>query len=509
MPAVNSGLHSLAALLPGHASGSLGALEVRGLCLDSRRCAPGDLFLAVPGTSHDGRRYMAQAASSGCAAIAAEARGLSEFVGEHPDTALDIPVLGIDNLSAQLSAIAGRFYGDPSRELNLIGITGTNGKTTCAFLLAQLLDTLGRPSATIGTLGAGSALEAASGRLSGTGMTTPDALQTQALLANFVDRGIQAVTMEVSSHSLSQSRVAALHFDTAILTNLSRDHLDYHETFEAYGAAKARLFEFAGLKTAIINRDDPFGQGLLARLSPDVNAIAFSTRGPTDVWVDEIRYEVQGLSARIHTPWGEGELSSCLLGEFNLANLLAVVAAACAQGLSLAAVLAAVADLKPVPGRLEVVSTDQSLNVVIDYAHTPDALSQVLAALRRHTQGRLWCVFGCGGDRDPGKRPEMGRIAEQLADCVIITSDNPRSEPPEHIVEAIRTGLLRPEQAQLEVDRRAAIRLAITGAQPGDTVLIAGKGHEEFQQIGLDRLPFSDGNEARLALNLRRQGGES
>lgn len=484
-------------VLPGNVTDDgIGTIAISGLTLDSRAVQPGHLFCAVPGGEHDGRCFMAQAEAAGCAAIAAEDRDYDRAAGGQRPA---VPVIRVPDLAARLSAIGHRFYGEPSAALAVTGITGTNGKTTCSHLLAQVFDATGHKAAVIGTLGYG--LVAGNG-LEDTGMTTPDALATQRLLAELRDRGAGHVAMEVSSHSLDQQRVAAVHFNTAVFTNLSRDHLDYHGDEESYGAAKARLFALPGLESAVINSDEVFGRSLLAGLPARVKAISYGLDSNADVTAEGIRFQDDGIRARVLTPWGEGDLDTGLLGEYNLLNLLAVIAAACAQGLDLEPVLAAMPTLKPVPGRLEVVaaSTESRARprVVVDYAHTPDALDKTLAALRRHCAGRLWCVFGCGGDRDPGKRPLMGAVAESGADEVILTSDNPRREDPEAILRAIAAGMDNP--GAVIADRRLAIREAIAGAGREDIVLIAGKGHEQYQLVGGDRLPFSDITEARLAL---------
>lgn len=502
-------LRTVADLLPNQSDATLRAIPVSGLCLDSRRCAPGDVFLAVRGGSGDGRRYIPQAVARGCVAVIAEGRDADTALAEFDDA---VPLVTVEGLDRQLSAMAGRFYGNPGANLRLTAITGTNGKTSCSYLLGQLLELLGERTGIVGTLGYG--LMGDEARFVATGMTTPDAVETQRILASFVDRQAVAATLEVSSHSLDQYRVAALPFDTAIFTNLSRDHLDYHGTFEAYGAAKARLFAWPGLRQAVINRDDAFGRQLLAELPPDIAALDYSLSAAAAVRASEVVYSKDGVSAHLETPWGSGTLSSLLLSEFNLSNLLAVVAAACAQGHSLDRVLALIPALKPVAGRMEVVAgptVDQPL-VVVDYAHTPDALEKTLLALRRHCDGQLWCVFGCGGDRDVGKRPLMGAIAARLADQLVITSDNPRNEQPDAIIADILAGL--PEDRRgvdtlvVESDRRSAIVNAVLTARPADTVLIAGKGHEDYQQVGESRLPFSDQAEVRLALQRRGGAGQ-
>ncbi|MBQ0718708.1 MAG: UDP-N-acetylmuramoyl-L-alanyl-D-glutamate--2,6-diaminopimelate ligase [Gammaproteobacteria bacterium] len=484
---------------------AVSSLRVEGLQLDSRKLAPGDLFIAFPGQQSDGRNYLADAQAAGAVAALVESEG---FSAERATSAL--PIIAIENLAKQVSAIAGRFYAEPSARVPLIGITGTNGKTTCTQLLAQLLALLGEPSGLIGTLGYGllnSDEPIAKPDLIDTGLTTPDALSVQAILAEFLDAGAAAVAMEVSSHSLDQGRVAGLHFSSAVFTNLSRDHLDYHHTMGAYQQVKAQLFHTPGLKNAIVNSDDPAGRAIIAELAAcgETSCYSYSSsQVEADIHARDATFGPQGISANLTTPWGQGELRSSLQGEFNLSNLLAVIGVACAEGQTLRSVLAAVEQLKPVPGRLEVVDVQAQPLVVVDYAHSADALEKALSALRVACQGRLWCVFGCGGDRDQGKRALMGSVAAALADQLVITSDNPRGEDAQAIIDDVLQGV--PDSAtepQVFVDRRAAIGFAVNKAAERDVVLIAGKGHEDYQLIKDQRLPFNDVLEARLALRQR------
>jgi len=489
---------SLGQLLPDRAlSQEIAALPVIGLCLDSRRLQPGDLFLAVPGATVDGRRFIDDALAAGAVAVLAEAEGLVDQVEGV------VPVAG---LNTQISDIAGRFFGEPSEKLMITGITGTNGKTTTSQLLAQLFSLAGTPAAVIGTLGHGLYRDGRAD-LSDTGMTTPDAVTVQSLLADYVAAGAKQVAMEVSSHSLDQARVASVHFTTAVFTNLSRDHLDYHGDLVSYAQAKMRLFAMPGVQHAVINVDDPVGAELASHLAPSVELFGYSLNNPgAQITAEQVRLSADGISAQLRTPWGDGELRSRLLGRFNLENLLAVVAVACAQGMTFESVLSLVPALQPVPGRMEMLGATGGPRVVIDYAHTPSALENVLSTLREHCDGQLWCVFGCGGDRDRGKRPLMGEVASRLADRVVITSDNPRGEDPEAIINEILGGLDSAATVNVLADRVEAIRYAIDGAGEGDLVLIAGKGHEEHQLVGSQRLPFSDRDEAGLALELRGRG---
>jgi UDP-N-acetylmuramoyl-L-alanyl-D-glutamate--2,6-diaminopimelate ligase len=338
-------------------------------------------------------------------------------------------------------------------------------------------------------------------------LTTPDAISVQRILAELRDAGAKRIAMEVSSHSLVQRRVAGLQVDTAVFTNLTRDHLDYHGDINSYAAAKARLFAMAGLKNAVINLDDNVGRLILTNLDPLVNGISYSVENHSaDIHCDRILIDASGIDAEIVTPWGRGRLKSSLLGKFNLANLLAVIGAAGVQGFALDKILQAASALTAVAGRMELVDASARPAVVIDYAHTPDALEKALQALRRHCRGNLWVVFGCGGDRDIGKRAEMGKVADHRADKIIVTSDNPRGESPEKIIDQVLLGITRDVSAV--VDRRDAIRTAIADAQPEDVILLAGKGHEDYQILGADRLPFSDQAEARLALRSRQGGGQ-
>ncbi len=472
------------------------SLIVTGLCLDSRQLRPGDLFFAVPGLSVDGRNFIGQATTAGASVILAEAEGL-----EVNGTGV-IPVAG---LSRKISDIAGRFYGRPSERLTLTGVTGTNGKTTCSQLLAQLFSLAGRSSAVIGTLGHG-AYRQGLVTLTDTGMTTPDAVAVQRLLASYADASVEHLAMEVSSHSLDQYRVEGLRFATAVFTNLSRDHLDYHGDLVSYAQAKMRLFSMPGLEHAVINVDDPVGAEIASQLPPGVELYGYSLNNPgAALCARDIKLSARGLEATIRTPWGEGRMASSLLGRFNLENLLAVVAVACAQGLSLDKVLSLIPHLQPVVGRMELVGEEAGPQVVIDYAHTPDALQKALMTLREHCEKQLWCVFGCGGNRDAGKRPQMGGIAARYADRVVVTSDNPRHENAGEILGDILSGITAQESVDVVADRAAAIRYAIANAADGDVILVAGKGHEDYQLVGDQRLPFSDHKEVRLAL--RQRGG--
>jgi UDP-N-acetylmuramoyl-L-alanyl-D-glutamate--2,6-diaminopimelate ligase len=467
--------------------------KISGITQDSRQVKPGWLFVAVPGTSQDGRAYIADAAARGAAAVVLEADGGVAI----PDC--PVPMFALGNLRMCVGAIADRFFGSPSRRLFIIGVTGTNGKTTCTQLLAQVLDRAPGRCGLIGTLGNGfpDALQAGS-------HTTPDAVRLHELLADFVRAGATHVCMEVSSHALAQGRVEGVRFSGAIFTNLTRDHLDYHGDMAAYAAAKARLFDFEDLRFAVINRGDAFGQTLIDKLAGRVKTLSFGFE-QGEVRALTVRPLPSGLELGVMTPVGPMHLYSRLLGRFNAENLLAVLAALVAMGLNPGEVSAKLEQIKPIAGRMECFGGGTHLPlVVVDYAHTPDALEKVLSALREHARGKLWCVFGCGGDRDRGKRPLMGKLAETLADMVVVTSDNPRHEPPEQIIAEIVAGMTlanssanvgkSPLNPKVNVmpDRAEAIRFALAQAQSNDIVLLAGKGHEDYQQIGDRRLPFSD-----------------
>jgi UDP-N-acetylmuramoyl-L-alanyl-D-glutamate--2,6-diaminopimelate ligase len=486
-------------LLPETAGSTAGEIALQGLQLDSRQLAAGDGFVALPGDVHDGRDYLVAAEAAGAILVIAE-RGVTAA----QRAGVGIPVIEIEGLAARLGPIAATFFGEPGAAMHVVGVTGTNGKTTTTRLLAQLLRHYGGQCGVIGTLGA-SLDDGVKEALN----TTPDAISIQACLADWRQQAVQYAALEVSSHSLDQRRVVGVPFEVAIFTNLSHDHLDYHGDMHRYGQAKARLFKQSGLKVAVLNRDDLYAEEIAAVVKgKGIEVLQYSCKASSSgkessaaLWVEEVNFHSGGVSALLHTPWGEAELRSTLVGSFNLSNLLAAIAAAGALGMPLDAIAAAVPELQGAPGRMQSVTNPHGVQVVIDYAHTPDALEQALLALRVHTSGELWCVFGCGGDRDIDKRPHMGRIAAACADQVIVTSDNPRSESPDQIIEAILGGCESP--MLVEADRAAAIAQAITGARAGDCILVAGKGHEAYQQVGEHRLPFDDVQQARLALAQR------
>ncbi len=462
------------------------ALEIAGLSEDSRLIQPGEAFIAVRGAAFDGHDYAAQAVGRGAACVLAE----------RPLPGLGAPVVRIENLRARRGALADKFYGAPSRALTCVGVTGTNGKTTIAHQLASLANqAAGLDAAYMGTIGWGRPSRLAPSRL-----TTEGAVLTHKRLACLRQRGCAWVALEVSSHALAQGRADAIAFDYAVFSNLTRDHLDYHADFAAYGAAKRRLFEFPSLRCALINIDDEFGRGLARSLAP-VDVLTYG-KGPADISWDDVEHRVDGIKARLRTPWGSAWVAAPVCGDFGLANLAAAVGLLAAAGQPLAAVCEAAGALPPVPGRMEFLRAAGRPTVVVDYAHTPDALAKALAAARRHAEGALACVVGCGGGRDAGKRPMMGRIAAALADRVWLTSDNPRREDPLAIMRDMAAGIEDASPVTLEADRGAAIAAAIAGADARDWVVVAGKGHEDAQEIGGHRHPFSDREAVREALGL-------
>ncbi|HEX2191165.1 MAG TPA: UDP-N-acetylmuramoyl-L-alanyl-D-glutamate--2,6-diaminopimelate ligase [Longimicrobiaceae bacterium] len=457
--------------------GTPAGVQVRGVTADSRAVEPGWLFCAVVGTSGDGHRFLADVA----------ARGAAAALVERPDPPLDLPQLEVADGRLAAAHAAAAFWGDPWDELTLVGITGTNGKTTSAAIVRHLLGRRG-PAASIGTLGA----VGPDGRtLPGTeGLTTPGPVETARWLRGMADTGVRGVAMEVSSHALDQRRTAAARFDGAVFTNLTRDHLDYHGTLEAYRAAKLRLLEL--LKpdgVAALNADDPAWEGVRA---PRGRTLRFGLRADADVRAEEVRAFPGGMELVLRTPGGSAPVRLPLMGGYNVANALGAAALFHGLGWETGEIAAGLESLPQVPGRLERVPTPGvDATVLIDYAHTPDALEVALGALRPLTPGRLIVVFGAGGDRDRGKRPEMGRVAARLADLSIVTSDNPRTEDPERIADEVEAGMGHAPRLRV-LDRREAIRRALDEAGEGDVVLLAGKGHETYQLWGSEVRPFDE-----------------
>ncbi|MCX5544526.1 UDP-N-acetylmuramoyl-L-alanyl-D-glutamate--2,6-diaminopimelate ligase [Paraburkholderia sp. CNPSo 3076] len=487
-----------------------------GLHADTRSLKPGDVFLAYAVEGADNRPHIANAIERGAAAALYQPEG---YAGEQLDASIALAVPQLDVLAGE---IASGWYGDPSDAMLVVGVTGTNGKTSCSQWIASAFTAIGQKCAIVGTLGTGFP-----GQLVHTGFTTPDAPQLQRSLAQLRSAGAQAIAMEVSSHALHQGRVNGTSFDIAVFTNLTQDHLDYHHTFEAYEAAKARLFAWPGLRAAIVNADDAAGRRLIAATRGKARTIAYSVATPAadalvaDAWLraSDVRATATGTAFHLETSdWGEAQVEAHVLGLFNVSNLLGVLGALLAANVPLVAALNEISKLQPVNGRMERLGGradhDEPL-VVIDYAHTPDALEKTLEALRPMAAargGQLICMFGCGGDRDATKRPLMGAIAERIADQVVVTSDNPRSESPAAIIEQIAQGMRDAAKARRIEDRASAILQAVRGAAREDVVVLAGKGHEATQEIMGKKRAFSDQDHARLALAARathgRGGGE-
>ncbi len=487
----------LTAWQPEAATGTLD-LEISGIEHDSRRVQPGDLFVCIRGFRHDGHAFIAEAARCGAntVVIAADAAGVAIPPG--------LTVLSAADTRVALAHLAARFYGNPSTALRLIGVTGTNGKTTTAYLVEAILKAAGHEAGLLGTIEYRCAGQTFPGE-----RTTPESSDLQRLLRRMVDLGAWGAAMEVSSHSLVLSRVAACEFDVAIFTNLTQDHLDFHGSMAQYADAKAGLFEALGRGRtkpgeagAVVNGDDPWADHMAQRTSARV--LRFSLERDADLCPRAARFDLRGIEATIRTPWGPLTLRSRLVGRHNLANILGAVGAALHLGIPTAQVEAGIAALTAVPGRFEKVEAGQPFGVVVDYAHTPDALERVLAVAREYAPGRVLVVFGCGGDRDRGKRPLMGEAAARLADVVYLTSDNPRSEEPRTIVEEIAVGVKkgsRPGMTHVNIpNRREAIGAALANARSGDIVVLAGKGHEAYQILRDRTIPFDDRVVAREAL---------
>jgi UDP-N-acetylmuramoyl-L-alanyl-D-glutamate--2,6-diaminopimelate ligase len=473
-------------------------IDVSGLVMDSREVEPGDAFVAIAGFGTHGLAFTAQAQAAGAAAILFEPPAPDEYPA--PDNAIAVP-----GLRARLGAMGDLFHGHPSHAMTMVGVTGTNGKTSTVQLLAQAWHLLGHSSGSVGTLGAGRY-----GQVQPTGFTTPLVLRMHALLGELRDAGVQAVAMEVSSHALDQGRVDGVHYDVAVFTNLTRDHLDYHGDMATYGTAKARLFARPGLSAAVLNLDDAFGHTLSHSLPDDVRAFGVSSRGQAEAALraESLQFDNRGLAFDLVYGGQAHRVRSPLLGRFNVDNLMAVAGVLFALYENPATIAAILSQLKPVAGRMNRLGGDgaQPL-VVIDYAHTPDALAQALTSLRAHATARLVCVFGCGGERDRGKRPQMAQIAEAEADLVIVTDDNPRGEDGDVIVADILAGFSAPGAVTVERDRARAIARAIGLAGPDDIVLVAGKGHEPYQEVAGVRLPFDDTEVAQRALVARGTPG--
>ncbi|MEM7026814.1 MAG: UDP-N-acetylmuramoyl-L-alanyl-D-glutamate--2,6-diaminopimelate ligase [Pseudomonadota bacterium] len=467
-------------------------ISVTGIAIDSRLVKTGDLFMAYTGTNQNGVDFIPNAIEAGAVAIAVEEDALIDEIEN------SIEVIRVNNLRQSVGVIASRFFGQPSETFNVIGVTGTNGKTTVAYMIMQALNAAKKESAFIGTLGYGTNSLIHQGS-----MTTPDPIQLHSLFSTWRNE-LHSAVMEVSSHALDQGRVNGTAFNIAVFTNLSRDHLDYHNTVEEYAAAKSLLFTMPDLKHAVINADDTYGKDLIALLNNNISIVAFST--DPEIKIKNTKHvnvvDIKASSDRqklitIESEWGRAQITTSLLGEFNISNILAVFSVLCLSGLTALQAADAISGFYGVPGRMECFSNNEKAMLVVDYAHTPDALEKALVSLRPYCEGKLYCVFGCGGDRDIGKRPEMGAIAESYADVVVLTNDNPRTEKPERIISQILAGMQNKERVAVRYDRSDAIINTYLETNFGDIVLIAGKGHETTQTIGDEIAPFSDRELAR------------
>lgn len=468
-------------------------VDVSCIACDSRHAKPGCLFVAIPGTRHNGWAFVEDGIARGAVAVVSEGGELFRR---------DVTHVRVKDARKALGLLADAFYGSPSARMRICGITGTNGKTTTAYLVRSMFEETGEKAGLIGTV------EYRIGeRAIPASRTTPDAVTLHSLLARMVAAGCSTSVMEVSSHGLAQNRVAGIEFDVAVLTNITRDHLDYHGTLEAYFEAKSILFRTLGLgakkAVAVLNADDPAGERLRRMVGPGVATLSYGLSGTADVRAEDVRVLPDGTCARIVTPWGKAEVKLRLIGRFNVSNVLAAVAAAGSQGIGLDRMLRSAAAFAGAPGRLEEIPTDMGFRVFVDYAHTDDALERVLSALREICSGRLIVTFGCGGNRDRTKRPAMGAVASRMADLAVITSDNPRSEDPEAIIAEILRGCSGAANVEVRPDRGDAIKRCLEAAEAGDVVLVAGKGHEGFQELADRTVPFDDRVEIRKMLSCR------
>lgn len=472
------------------------ATEVKGICTNSHACQPGEVFVGLPGTRVDGGEFWESAIASGAIVAIVSPHAAKNHPGT-PDSPL-IPVEDVRGVCAKLAAV---FYNHPTQQLKLVGVTGTNGKTTTTHLIEYFLREADKNTALFGTL-----YTRWRGFEQVAVHTTPFAVELQEQLAQAVEAGSEYGVMEVSSHALSQGRVQECEFEVAVFTNLTQDHLDFHKDMEDYFSAKALLFSPDYLQgRAIVNLDDPYGKRLVEALAADQVWTYSISDTSADFWTKDLTYESTGVSGTLHTPQGEMAFRSPLVGQFNLANLLAAVSAGLHLGLSLAGMLETLPQFAGVPGRMERVqiSPEQEVTVIVDYAHTPDSLENLLKAARPFISGNMICVFGCGGDRDRAKRPLMGKIVAQLADVSVVTSDNPRTEDPQQILNDILEGIPSEVEPVVLRDRAQAIHQAIQTANPGDGILIAGKGHEDYQILGTEKIHFDDREQARDALKTR------
>jgi UDP-N-acetylmuramoyl-L-alanyl-D-glutamate--2,6-diaminopimelate ligase len=470
--------------------------QITGITLDSRAVKPGMMFCAYPGEKVDGRAFIEQAITQGASVIVYDPSDYAEKAKQfaaHPK----VTFIAIESLQQNVSKIVAQFQAQALAKIEMIGVTGTNGKTSVTHYLGQAWSQLGIPCGVLGTVGFGTYKAQQEVDLTTLNLTTPDPVTLIDCIVEMQKDGAQKVAMEVSAHALTQGRISGLQYKTAVFTNLTQDHLDYYGDMQNYGNAKAQLFTWPQLKNAVINLDDPFAETILAQLSPTTTLIGYAQNKPKrlpEKYV--IATEVEGLDAgyrcTISSSWGEATITTSLVGRFNISNLLACLGVLLAEGVEFKRALAAVAALHPVAGRMQVFGGGAKPRVIVDYAHTPDALEKALLAAREHLKGKLFCVFGCGGDRDPLKRPLMANVAEKNADYVVITQDNPRNEPWQRILADIQNGLTNKENAIVIASREEAIRHAITHASPHDVVVVAGKGHENYQIIGDKRLDFDD-----------------
>ncbi|WP_260259789.1 UDP-N-acetylmuramoyl-L-alanyl-D-glutamate--2,6-diaminopimelate ligase [Vibrio intestinalis] len=468
-------------------------IQVHSLELDSRKVGNGTTFVAIKGHAVDGRKFIPSAVKQGANAVIAEAcdqkpHGLVEIID-------GVMVVYLADLSAILSQLAGRLYAGHNNQL--IGVTGTNGKTTITQLIAQWLDLVGQRAAVMGTTGNGFL-----DNLQPAANTTGNAVEVQSSIAQLAAQGADYTALEVSSHGLVQGRVKALPFVAGVFTNLSRDHLDYHGTMEEYGEAKFSLFSQHQCQQAIINVDDQVGHGWMARLDNAIAVSLKSTEFERAVWASQVEYSESGIDIQFDGSFGSGELRIPLIGEFNASNALLAFATLLALGIDKQQLIETATQLVPVLGRMELFANQAQAKVVVDYAHTPDALEKALMALRVHCQGKLWAIFGCGGDRDAGKRPMMAEIGERLADHVILADDNPRSESPQEIIQDMLAGMQSPQNAIVEHERFKALQYALDNASPQDIILLAGKGHEDYQVLATETVHYSDRESAQQLLGL-------
>ncbi|MCZ4370805.1 UDP-N-acetylmuramoyl-L-alanyl-D-glutamate--2,6-diaminopimelate ligase [Vibrio diazotrophicus] len=469
-------------------------ISVTRLDLDSRKIQAGDTFVAIVGHAVDGRKFIDTAIIRGANAVLAQACSLNNH--GHVEWKSDVPVIYIDQLDQHLSELAGNLYG--SHQSRLVGVTGTNGKTTITQLIAQWIDLLGQKAAVMGTTGNGFLAN-----LAPAANTTGSAIEIQAQLHQLAKQGADFTALEVSSHGLVQGRVKKLNFDVGVFSNLSRDHLDYHGTMEEYAKAKFSLFTEHQCKNAIINVDDAVGLEWSAKL-PHAVGISLKSKPNTEraLWATQVNYAETGITLSFDGSWGTGELHVPLIGEFNASNVMQAFATMLSLGFAKEELIKTAPKLKPVLGRMELFQVPNKAKIVVDYAHTPDALEKALLALRVHCSGKLWAIVGCGGDRDKGKRPMMASIAEKFADRVILTDDNPRSEDPASIVQDMLAGLAKPNEAQIEHSRYLAAKFAVDNAEADDIILLAGKGHEDYQVMAHETVHYSDRESAQTLLGL-------